>query len=204
MSGRERELRRKDLLEDGVQQFRAWFDEAQAEGVPLPEACALATASAAGQPAARMLLLKRVDEDGFVFGTSYASRKGRELAENPHAALLFYWHALGRQVRVQGTVEQVAEGESDAIFLARPRASRISALASHQSEPLAAREQLEARVRELDGELGGREVERPGFWGGYRLVPDELEFWQHRANRLHIRFVYRRRATGWEIEELQP
>jgi pyridoxamine 5'-phosphate oxidase len=151
-----------------------------------------------------MLLLKSVDEDGFVFGTSYASRKGRELAENPRAALLFYWHALGRQVRVQGTVERVAEGESDAIFLARPRASRISALASHQSEPLAAREQLEARVRELETAMEGREVERPGFWGGYRLVPDELEFWQHRANRLHIRFVYRRSDGGWEIEELQP
>jgi pyridoxamine 5'-phosphate oxidase len=204
MSGRERDLRREDLLEDGVHQFRAWFDEAQAEGVPLPEACAFATASAAGQPAARMLLLKSVGEDGFVFGTSYASRKGRELAENQRAALLFYWHSLGRQVRVQGTVEQVAESESDAIFLARPRASRISALASHQSEPLAAREQLEARVRELDRELEGREVERPRFWGGYRLVPDELEFWQHRANRLHIRFVYRRNETGWEIEELQP
>jgi pyridoxamine 5'-phosphate oxidase len=204
MSGRERELLREDLLEDGVQQFRAWFDEAQAEGVPLPEACALATASAAGQPAARMLLLKSVDEDGFVFATSYASRKARELAENPRAALLFYWHSLGRQVRVQGTVEQVAEGESDAIFLGRPRASRISALASRQSEPLAAREQLEARVRELDAELEGREVERPAFWGGYRLVPDELEFWQHRANRLHIRFVYRRSNGGWQIEELQP
>ena len=204
MSGRERELRREDLLEDGVQQFRAWFDEAQAEGIPLPEACALATASAAGQPAARMLLLKSVDKDGFVFGTGYASRKGRELAENPRAALLFYWHALGRQVRVLGTVERVAEGESDAIFLARPRASRISALASHQSEPLVAREQLEARVRELEAELEGREVERPGFWGGYRLVPDELEFWQHRANRLHIRFLYRRNETSWEIEELQP
>jgi pyridoxamine 5'-phosphate oxidase len=204
MQGRERELRRDDLLKDGVLQFRAWYDEAQAEGVPLPEACALATASAGGQPAVRMVLLKSVDADGFVFGTSYASRKGRELTENPRAALLFYWHSLGRQVRVQGTVERVAGGDSDAIFLARPRASRISALASHQSEPLASRQQLEARVRELDGELEGREVERPAFWGGYRLVPAELEFWQHRANRLHVRFAYRRSDGGWEIEELQP
>jgi pyridoxamine 5'-phosphate oxidase len=204
MRGRERELRREDLVDDALRQFRAWYDEAQAEGVPLPEACALATASAGGQPAARMVLLKSADDDGFVFATSYESRKGRELAENPRAALLFYWHLLGRQVRVQGTVERLAGADSDAVFLARPRASRISALASHQSEPLASREQLEARVRELERELEGGEVERPPFWGGYRLVPDELEFWQHRANRLHIRFVYRRRDGGWEIAELQP
>jgi pyridoxamine 5'-phosphate oxidase len=151
-----------------------------------------------------MVLLKSLDEDGFVFATSYASRKGRELAENPRAALLFYWHSLGRQVRVEGTVERVAEDHSDEIFLARPRASRISALASRQSEPLPSREQLEERVRELDRELEGREVDRPPFWGGYRLVPDEVEFWQHRANRLHVRLVYRRRDSGWEIEELQP
>jgi pyridoxamine 5'-phosphate oxidase len=204
MHGRERELRRHDLLDDAVGQFRSWFDEVEAEGVPLPEACALATVSAGGQPAARMVLLKRVDEDGFVFATSYASRKCRELAENPRAALLFYWHSLGRQVRVQGTVEKVAEDDSDAIFLARPRASRISALASRQSEPLASRDQLEARVRELEVELEGREVDRPAFWGAYRIVPDEVEFWQHRANRLHVRFVFRRRDAGWEIEELQP
>jgi pyridoxamine 5'-phosphate oxidase len=204
MSSRERELHRDELLGDAVSQFRAWYDEAQAEGVPLPEACAVATASAGGRPAARMVLLKGVDERGFVFATSYASRKGRELAENPRAALLFYWHSLGRQVRVEGTVERVAERDSDAIFLARPRASRISARASHQSEPLASRGELEARVRELEAELEGREVERPPFWGGYRVVPDQLEFWQHRANRLHLRFAYRRRDDGWEIEQLQP
>jgi len=204
MSGRERELRREDLLDDPIDQFRAWFGEVRAEGLPLPEACALATASRAGRPSVRMVLMKDVDERGFVFASGYASRKGRELAENASAALLFYWHVLGRQVRVEGTVERVAADESDAIFLARPRDSRISALASRQSEPLASRGQLEARVRELEAELEGREVERPPFWGGYRLVPDELEFWQHRANRLHIRFLYRRRGELWEIEELQP
>jgi pyridoxamine 5'-phosphate oxidase len=205
MSGRERELRREDLLDDPVRQFIAWYGDAQAEGLPLPEACALATASRAGSPSARMVLLKDVDERGFVFATSYASRKGRDLAENARAALLFYWHPLGRQVRVEGSPERLAPEESDAIFLARPRESRISALASRQSEPLASREQLEARVRELGAELEGREVERPPFWGGYRVVPDELEFWQHRANRLHVRFVYRRRGDGgWEIEALQP
>jgi pyridoxamine 5'-phosphate oxidase len=151
-----------------------------------------------------MLLLKDADERGFVFASGYRSRKGRELAENERAALLFYWHQLGRQVRVEGAVERVPADESDAIFLARPRDSRISALASRQSQPLASREELEARVRELEVEYDGIEVERPDFWGGYRLVPDTVEFWQHRENRLHIRFVYRRRGDGWEIEQLQP
>jgi pyridoxamine 5'-phosphate oxidase len=204
MSGRERELRREELVDDPVRQFTAWYREAEAEGLPLPEACALATASRAGRPSARMVLMKHVDEHGFVFATGYESRKGHELAENARAALLFYWHPLGRQVRVEGAVERVAPEESDAIFLARPRDSRISALASRQSEPLESRARLEARVRELAVELEGREVERPPFWGGYRVVPDEFEFWQHHADRLHVRFRYRRRANLWEIEELQP
>ncbi len=204
MSERELELRREDLADDPIRQFAAWFGEAQAAGLPLPEAFTLATASASGQPSARMLLLKDADERGFVFASGYTSRKGRELAENERAALLFYWHPLGRQVRVEGAVERVPADESDAIFLARPRDSRISALASRQSQPLASRDELEARVRELEAEHAGREVERPEFWGGYRLVPDTVEFWQHRENRLHIRFVYRRRGGGWEIEQLQP
>src|SRR5260221_5624168 len=151
MSDRERPLRREDLLDDPFREFMAWYGEAQAEGLPLPEACALATATQAGRPSVRMVLLKDVDERGFVFATGYGSRKGRELAENTRAALLFYWHPLGRQVRVEGSVERIAPEESDAIFLARPRESRISALASRQSEPLASREQLEARVRQLEG-----------------------------------------------------
>jgi pyridoxamine 5'-phosphate oxidase len=204
MSGRERELLREGLDADPVAQFVAWFEEARREGLPLPEACALATATAEGRPSARMVLLKRADERGFVFATNYESRKGRELAENERAALLFYWHALGRQVRVEGRVERVTPAESDEIFLARPRASRISALASSQSEPVASRAELEARVRELEVELEGDDVERPPFWGGYRLVPDELEFWQHRENRLHIRFRYRRSGDAWRIDELQP
>jgi len=206
VSGRERELRREDLLDDPIRQFVAWYEEAraEAEAIPSPEACALATASRGGHPSVRMVLLKDVDERGFVFATSYASRKGRELAENARAALLFHWHPLGRQVRVEGPVEQVSAAESDAIFLARPRESRVSALASSQSEPLASREQLEARVRELAAELEGGEVERPPFWGGYRVVPEAIELWQHRANRLHVRFLYSRKRDAWTIEELQP
>jgi pyridoxamine 5'-phosphate oxidase len=205
MADREQELRREDLADDPLRQFATWFERARAEGLSLPEACALATASADGRPSARMVLLKDASaEGGFVFATSYISRKGRDLAENAQAALLFYWHALGRQVRVEGTVERVTPDESDAIFLARPRDSRISALASRQSERLETREELEARVRELDAELEGREVERPEFWGGYRLIPGEIEFWQHRENRLHVRFVYRREDAGWRIDELQP
>jgi pyridoxamine 5'-phosphate oxidase len=197
-------LRREDLDEDPIRQFEAWHEEARAAGIVLAEACAVATVSPAGLPSARMVLLKGTDERGFVFATSYASRKGRDLDASGRAALLFYWQALGRQVRVEGTAERVAADESDAIFLARPRASRISALASRQSEPLGDRATLEARVAQLERELEGREVERPEFWGAYRVVPDEVEVWQHDDDRLHRRFVYRRSGTGWEIEGLQP
>jgi pyridoxamine 5'-phosphate oxidase len=204
VNGRELELRREDLADGPAEQYRRWFDAAADAGVPLPEACAVATADAAGRPSVRMVLLKDVDERGFVWATNYTSRKARELAENDRAAVLVYWHALGRQVRAEGRVERLTAAESDAIFLARPRASRISAIASRQSEPIASREELEARVRELESALEGREVERPDFWGGYRLVPDAVEFWQHRADRLHVRFLYRRAADGWDVVELQP
>ncbi len=204
MPERERDLRREDLLGDPVQQFSAWYGEARDEGVPAPEACAVATASREARPSARMVLLKSFDERGFVFATSYDSRKARELAENPRAALLFHWHALGRQVRVEGAVERVAPTESDAIFAARPRAARISALASRQSEPVESRDELEARVRALEDELVGREVERPEWWGGYRVLPEAFEFWQHRANRLHVRFAYLLDGDAWRIVQLQP
>jgi pyridoxamine 5'-phosphate oxidase len=201
---RERPLTRDDLDADPFRQFGVWYEEARAEGVPFPEACTVATTTRAGRPAARMVLLKEFDARGFVFATNYESRKGRELAESPHAALLFYWHLQGRQVRIEGAVERVSPEESDAIFLDRPRASRISALASDQSRPVGSRDELLERVRRLDQELAGREVARPEHWGGYRVVPDALEFWQHDDNRLHHRFVYTRSATGWTLGMLQP
>jgi pyridoxamine 5'-phosphate oxidase len=197
-------VRREDLDADPIRQFDAWHAEARDAGIPLAEACAVASVSAGGQPSARMVLLKETDARGFVFATNYESRKGRELDASRRAALLFYWQPLGRQVRVEGTVERVTPEESDAIFRARPRASRISALASRQSEPLADRGELEARVGELEREWEGREVERPDFWGGYRVVPDVVEVWEHDDDRLHHRFVYRRSGDGWEIEGLQP
>ena len=195
------ELRRSDLDPDPLAQFAAWFRAAGEAGVPVPEAMALATATADGAPSARMVLLKGFDERGLVFFTSYGSRKGRELAANPRAALLFHWQPLGRQVRVEGAVSQVPAEESDAYFGSRPLGSRLSAIASDQSEPVAERAELEARVAALEGDA---EPPRPDDWGGYVLEPIAYEFWQHRDDRLHDRFRYEREAGGWRIERLQP
>ena len=170
----------------------------------LPEAMAVATASADGAPSVRMVLLKGRDERGFVFFTGYESRKGVELAANPRAALLFYWDPLGRQVRIHGPVTRVAPEETDRYFHSRPRGSQIAALASRQSRVLASREELEARYAGLEHELEGREVPVPPAWGGFRLEPTEYEFWQHRENRLHDRFRYRRAGEGWTIERVSP
>lgn len=188
---------------DPIGLFSAWFDEARQAGAVMPEATALATATPGGEPSVRMVLLKGHDERGFVFFTSYESRKGRELEANPRAALLFYWQALGRQVRVEGAVERVTRQESEEYFRSRPAASRLSASASRQSEPIGSRQELERRVEALRA-LHGDDPPLPPFWGGYRLAPESIEFWVHDDDRLHHRLRYRRSGAGWTAERLSP
>jgi pyridoxamine 5'-phosphate oxidase len=197
-------LRRRDLDPDPLAQFRDWFETAREAGLPLPEAVTLATASREGAPSARVVLLKGVDT-GFVFFTNYESRKGRELGENRRAALVFHWQPLGRQVRVEGAVERLSASESAAYFATRPRGAQLGAWASAQSEPIEDRAALEKRLAEVTYERESQDVEAPPFWGGLRLSPERLEFWQHGADRLHDRFAYERDAgSGWRITRLSP
>jgi pyridoxamine 5'-phosphate oxidase len=197
-------LREADADPDPLRQFDRWYAEAEAAGVREPNAMALATATGAGVPSARMVLLKGRDERGFVFFTNHLSRKGRELDGNPHAALLFHWDPLGRQVRIDGAVERVSEQETAAYVRSRPRASQVSALASPQSEVVEDREWLERAVRDLDERLAGQEPPVPSDWGGYRVRPHSYEFWQQRNDRLHDRLRYRRDGESWTIERLAP
>jgi pyridoxamine 5'-phosphate oxidase len=197
-------LLERDLDPDPLRQFERWFAEAR-DVSRAPEATALATATADGVPSLRMVLLKRFDEDGFVFHTNYGSRKGRELDANSHAALLIYWDPLGRQVRIEGRVERISPAETEAYFRTRPRGAQIGARVSRQSDPITSREELESRVAEETRALEKREVPLPEWWGGYRVVPEAYEFWQHRDDRLHDRFRYTRaHGGGWTVERLQP
>ena len=190
---------------DPLRQFAAWFEEAKRAGIRLPEAMTLATATADAVPSARVVLLKRFDDDGFVFFTNHESRKGRELTANPRAALVLYWGELGRQVRVEGRVERLSEEDSAAYFATRPRAAQLSAWASRQSEPVASRQALESSVALLADEFGDGDIPLPSHWGGYRVVPETIEFWQHREDRLHDRLRYRRaRDGGWAVDRLSP
>ena len=189
---------------DPIKQFQAWFKDAIDAKLPLPEAMTLATATPDGKPSARMVLLKQVDDDGFVFFTNYNSAKAAQLDANPFAALVFYWSRLDRQVRVEGSVVRTSAQESRDYFKTRPRESQIGAWASAQSEVISSREFLEQRAQELEAFYGDREIDCPEYWGGYRLKPERIEFWKSRIGRLHDRILYERNSTGWAITRLAP
>jgi pyridoxamine 5'-phosphate oxidase len=193
-----------DLHRNPILQFEGWLEDARTEvNLEFPHAVSLATSTPEGRPSVRMVLFKGLHEEGFTFFTNGQSRKGRELTANPFAALCFYWETLGRQVRVEGAVEKLPAADSDAYFHSRPRGSQLSALASPQSEPIETRAELEARMKALDAKFPGA-VPRPAQWGGYRVVPDRIEFWKNGKNRLHDRFEYLRSGSEWKISRLAP
>lgn len=197
-------LDEKTIDRDPIKQFQTWFNDAIEAKLPLPESMTLATATPDGKPSARMVLLKQVDDDGFVFFTNYKSAKAEQLDANPYASLVFYWPQLDRQVRVEGSVVRTSVEESREYFSTRPRESQIGAWASAQSEVISGREVLEERARDLEALYRDREIDCPEHWGGYRLMPERIEFWKSRIGRLHDRILYQREATGWTITRLAP
>jgi pyridoxamine 5'-phosphate oxidase len=197
-------LDEKTIDPDPIKQFQIWFNDAIAAKLPMPEAMTLATATRDGRPSARMVLLKQVDHDGFVFFTNYRSAKADQLDANPYAALVFYWSQLDRQVRIEGSVVKTSAQESRDYFKTRPRESQIGAWASEQSQAIASRQVLERRAQELEDLYRDREVDLPEHWGGYRLKPERIEFWKSRIGRLHDRILYQRDDSGWSIIRLAP
>lgn len=194
-----------DALPDPLAQFRLWFEQALEAGVPEPNAMTLATVDCHGRPAGRIVLLKGLDERGFVFYTNYASAKGQQLQQTPYAALVFWWAELERQVRVTGAVERVSAAETEAYFHSRPRASQLGAWASPQSQPLPDRASLDQRYQALEAQYADQVIPRPPHWGGFRVLPDTLEFWQGRPSRLHDRLCYTRQGEGqWLRQRLAP
>jgi pyridoxamine 5'-phosphate oxidase len=193
-----------DLADDPIEQFRRWYAEAETAGIALPNAIALATADLSGTPSVRHVLLRAIDDRGMTFFTNRESRKGRDLAANPRASIAVYWRELDRQVCVSGGVEPLSEEESDAYFATRPREARIGAWASRQSRPIESRQELMRAYEDADRRFPGDAVPRPPYWGGYRLVPDRIEFWQGRDHRLHDRLSYRREGNAWTVERLSP
>jgi pyridoxamine 5'-phosphate oxidase len=197
-------LNESDMLANPIEQFKVWLQQAVEAAMLEPTAMTLATADQAGKPSARTVLLKGVDEGGFVFYTNFESRKARDLAANPQAALLFFWDRLERQVRIEGKISKVSREQSEAYFKSRPYGSQLGAWVSKQSEVIASRKVLEEKMRELEDKFSERNVPLPEFWGGYVLAPETIEFWQGRPSRLHDRLRYLKIAEGWKIERLSP
>jgi pyridoxamine 5'-phosphate oxidase len=192
------------MKQDPLKLFSEWFERARAHGLPSPETMTLATATKRGVPSARQVLLRDVSRGGFVFFTNYESRKARELESNPRAALVMHWEPLGLQVRVEGRVARVSKAESDRYFASRERGRQIGAWASRQSRPIADRETLERQVAEIAARFEGKPVPRPPFWGGYRILPERIEFWTLREHRLHDRILYERKSGRWKVARLSP